>query len=189
MLVRRRLPLTRLLALLLALSAGVYFGGRWLIWQYYPLPTEYRAILFRHAQKNGLDPYLVAAVIRTESRFRPDAVSAKGARGLMQIMPETGEWIAGQLKVRYHPDMLYDAEYNISLGCWYLATLHDEFGGHTARALAAYNGGRNNVHSWLDEKQWSGEQQTLTQIPFLETRLFVSRVLRDSELYRRIYSP
>lgn len=187
---RRRVRPFRVLALLLVLAAAAWFGGRWLVSVYFPLPHEYRAMMFHYAEENRLNPYLVAAVIRNESRFRPRAISAQGARGLMQIMPETGEWIAQQMKLQdYHPDKLYDPEYNIRLGCWYLANLHQEFGGSTVRALAAYNGGRSNVQKWLKNRQWTGERETLEQIPFSETREYVSRVLGDYELYRRIYGP
>lgn len=183
---RLRWPLATWLALLVALAAAGYFGARWLIAQYYPL--EYRSTLFARSQENGLDPWLVAAVIRNESRFRPDATSAQGARGLMQIMPETGEWAARQLGIPFSPDLLYDPDYNIRLGCWYLASLKQEFGGETAMALAAYNGGRNNVRQWLEERRWTGEHHTLEQIPFKETRTYVANVLKDVDRYRRIYA-
>jgi soluble lytic murein transglycosylase len=179
--------LTTWLALLLALAFSAYFGGRWLISVYYPL--KYREILFTRAQENGLDPFLVAAVIRTESGFKPGATSSQGARGLMQIMPETGEWVAGQMGVKYSPDLLYDPDYNVRLGCWYLKSLQSEFGGDTILALAAYNGGRNNVRQWLEDRRWTGEHHTLDQIPFKETRLYVAKVMKDFALYRRIYAP
>lgn len=182
---RRRRPVTTWLALLLALAAVTYFGGRWLLLWAYPL--EYKEMLFPRAQEYRLDPYLVAAVIRTESRFRADATSGQGARGLMQIMPETGEWAARQLKLRYSPALLYDPDFNIRLGCWYLDNLRQEFGGDLVLALAAYNGGRTNVMKWLQENQWTGEHATLEQIPFKETRLYVARVLRDYQRYRWIY--
>lgn len=184
---RRGFPLTRWLAVILGLAILGYFGSRWLIAQYYPL--HYRDIVFQRAEEQGLDPFLVAAVIRRESKFRADATSAPGARGLMQIMPETGEWVAEQLKLPYSPEMLYDPDYNVRLGCWYLASLHKEFGGNTVLALAAYNGGRTNVRKWLQDRQWTGESHTLEQIPFEETRLYVARVLQDFDRYRRIYQP
>jgi soluble lytic murein transglycosylase len=184
--VRRRWPLTTWLALLLALGALLYFGSRWLVAYFYPL--HYREMLFKRAQENGLDPFLVAAVIRTESHFHSGATSSQGARGLMQIMPDTGEWVAGQLKIQYSPQMLYDPDYNMRIGCWYLANLQQQFDGDVVLALAAYNGGHGNVTKWLQERQWTGENHTLEQIPFKETRLYVANVLRDFERYRRIYS-
>lgn len=171
----------------LAFLAGfVYSGGRWLLFTHlYPL--SYKSLIFAYAEANGVDPYLVAAIIRTESGFRPDATSSQGARGLMQIMPETGRWAAARLGIEFTPDDLYDPEYNIRLGTWYLAELLREFAGDPVLALAAYNGGRANVWRWLEERQWTGEARTLDQIPFAETRRYVARVLRDHQRYLWLY--
>ncbi len=173
------------LLLVLALAVVAVLGGRWVLYKLYPL--EYRSILFARAAEYELDPYLVAAVIRTESKFRPDAISKQGARGLMQIMPDTGRWAAEQLGIAYEPDLLFDADYNVRLGCWYLDELRTEFGGDMTLALAAYNGGRGNVAKWLRENQWTGEHTTLEQIPFRETRTYVAHVLRDVGRYRLLY--
>lgn len=184
---RHRWPLTVWLALLVALAAAGYFGGRYVLSIWYPL--RYRPILFSRAEEFGLSPYLVAAVIRTESGFKPDAKSSQGARGLMQIMPETGEWVARQMGLKYDPKLLDDPDYNVRLGCWYLAMLRREFAGDDVLALAAYNGGRANVEQWLNSHQWTGEHATLEQIPFKETRLYVGKVMRDYRRYERIYAP
>jgi soluble lytic murein transglycosylase len=168
------------------LAALGYFGGRWAISVYYPL--TYREIIFARSAEFGLSPYLVAAVIRNESGFRPDAKSSQGARGLMQIMPETGEWAAEQIGIPYSQELLNDPDYNIRLGCWYLSELKHEFAGELVLALAAYNGGRGNVQKWLNSRQWTGEHHTLDQIPFQETRQYVSKVLRDYSRYERIYA-
>ena len=181
----RRRPLTARLVRLFLLIGLIAAGGWWGVLRLYPL--EYRQQVMDHAAEYRVDPYLVAAVIRVESGFKREATSRQGARGLMQIMPETGEWIARQMKLPYDPEMLYDPDYNIRIGCWYLAELHREFGGDTVLALAAYNGGRTNVRQWLNERQWTGEHHTLDQIPFKETRLYVAKVLRDLDWYRVIY--
>lgn len=183
---RGRRRLFRRVILLTLLAVGLYAGGRWLLTNLYPL--AYEGLIFKYAAQNGLDPLLVAAVIRTESNFQPRATSGQGARGLMQIMPETGRWAASQMKVAFSPDDLYDPEYNIRLGSWYLAELLREFGNDPVLALAAYNGGRGNVRKWLDERQWTGEHQTLNQIPFAETRHYVSLVLRHHRFYLWLYS-
>jgi len=171
----------------LAFAAGLaYSGGRWVLFtQLYPL--AYKSLIFTYAEANAVDPYLVAAIIRTESGFRPDATSGQGARGLMQIMPETGRWAASRLGLEFTPDALYDPEYNIKLGTWYLAELLREFAGDPVLALAAYNGGRGNVWTWLEQRQWTGEERTLDQIPFAETRRYVARVLRDHKRYLWLY--
>jgi len=173
----------RLLALVVLVLLAI--GVRAALMQVYPL--QYREFIGDCAEEHGIDPYLVAAVIRAESRFRPEATSPQGARGLMQLMPDTARWVAGQTGLPYDDAYLYDPAYNIRLGCWYLALLIREFGGDPVRALAAYNGGMTNVHNWLRDRQWTGERHTLPQIPFAETRHYVANVLRDQRWYRLIY--
>jgi len=154
------------------------------IWRFfYPFP--YREITFKYAGDYELDPYLLAAMMKAESNFNCRAVSARGARGLMQIMPETGRWVAYQLgNPAFDPDQLFDPETSINFGAWYIADLGKEFHGDTVLVLAAYNGGRGNVNEWLSSKNISGGKSTIDQIPFPETRNYVRKVL----LYHRIYS-
>ncbi|APC09045.1 lytic transglycosylase domain-containing protein [Neomoorella thermoacetica] len=175
---RRLLWLLFLLALLAFLLPR---AGRLL----YPLP--YRDSITTYAHREGLDPLLVAAVARVESKFDPRARSDQGAMGLMQLMPETARLAAGHLGLPFAPDRLYEPDYNLRLGSWYLARLLDEFG-DVNPALAAYNGGRGHVHEWLDSGVWDGSYGNLRQIPFPETREFVRKVLRDYRIYRFLYS-
>jgi len=171
--------------LLLAVLAAAVLFVPWFWRMLYPLP--YRDIIFAQAEAADIDPYLAMAVIRVESKFRPKAQSVRGARGLMQLMPETAHWVAQQIGEEFHPDLLFDVEYNTKIGCWYLARLLKDFEGNLALALAAYNGGPNNVRQWLKEGTWDGAVENLHRIPFPETRDFVERVLEGYEAYRRIY--
>lgn len=151
----------------------------------YPIPhSEY---VFRYAESYHIDPYLVAAVIRAESRFSHTAESGSGARGLMQIMPDTAEWAAEQLKMDFHPEMLFDPQYNIKIGCWYLRQLQNTFHGDLTVVLASYNAGQGNVQRWLEEGVWDGKLTGLDQIPFTETRLYVQKVLTYYNRYRLLY--
>lgn len=172
-----------ILALVLAIIA-VPLTARLL----YPIP--YRELIIAHAGAYQLDPRLVAAVIRVESRFNPDSVSSKGARGLMQIMPETAEQIADRLNVSsFSTDDLHDPAVNIAFGVWYLHDLLATFDGDLILALAAYNGGRGNVRAWLEERRirpGAGEAG-LDDVPFGETRGFVRRVLIDYRIYQMLY--
>jgi soluble lytic murein transglycosylase len=153
---------------------------------FYPFP--YQKNISYYAQKNDLNPYLLAAVIKTESNFNPRAISAKGARGLMQIMPKTGRWVALQTgQIEFKVEQLDEPEINICLGSWYLAELKREFYGNTILALAAYNGGRENVSRWLQQKQWVGELTKLDSLPFPETRQFIRKVLWNYKVYRYLY--
>lgn len=170
-----------LLGLLLVAAIALWWSAR----RVYPYP--YRALIEEAAARHQLEPNLVVALIRNESKFNPVAHSTEGALGLMQIMPETGAWIANQTGRPFKDDDLLDPAQNIEMGCWYLQNLNKEFAGDTVVVLAAYNGGRTNVRDWLDSQTWSGERHTLTQIPFPETRTYVGRVLRDEQIYRRLY--
>lgn len=153
---------------------------------YYPFP--YQETIYFYSQEHRIDPYLLAAIIRIESNFNPEAVSPKGAVGLMQIMPDTGRWITEQMQgPAFDPQGLLDPETNIRMGCWYLANLYDNFGGDPVLVLAAYNGGRGNVSNWLKEARWSGEAHTLDQIPFPETRQYVRKVLATYRIYNFLY--
>ncbi|MCW2276728.1 lytic transglycosylase domain-containing protein [Heliophilum fasciatum] len=151
-------------------------------------PIAHRQEIMKYAAEYQLDPYLVTAIIRRESKFWSWAESDRGAKGLMQIMPQTGAWIAEQMPLPgYTPDQLYEPEVNIRMGCWYLASLQREFHGNQALMIAAYNGGRGNVRQWLTEHRWSGREQTLDMIPFPETRIYVRNVLYDYGMYHRLY--
>jgi soluble lytic murein transglycosylase len=179
--------LLRTKGLLLLLGTAILLGlaGWWLLHRLYPYP--YRGLIERAAARHQVDPYLVAALIRNESKFNPSARSAAGAVGLMQLMPETAAWIATQRNQPFHVADLTDPAVNIEMGCWYLANLQRAFGGDRTVVLAAYNAGRNNVAEWLNSQTWTGERHTLSQIPFPETRTYVARVLRDETIYRHLY--
>ncbi len=150
---------------------------------FYPFPHR-EAILY-YAQAYDVDHLLLVAMAKAESSFDSRAVSEKGARGLMQIMPDTGQWIARQMDdSTFNPERLFEPETNIKYGTWYIADLQKEFHGNTVLVLAAYNGGRGNVSEWLTRKEISGGKNIIEQIPFPETRHYVRKVL----LYHRIYS-
>ena len=151
----------------------------------YPLPEK--ALVFQYAAENKLDPYLVAAVIRVESRFSAQAESPSGARGLMQLMPDTAQWAAERMGIGFRAEQLFQAEYNIRMGCWYLRELLDEYDGNLTAALAAYNGGRGNVGSWLAEGTWDGTLADLSAVPFPETKRYVERVMQAYHRYQVLY--
>ncbi|HHX26464.1 MAG TPA: lytic transglycosylase domain-containing protein [Firmicutes bacterium] len=151
-------------------------------------PIHYKDVITQYSLEHDVDPFLITAVIRVESRFRPQALSAKGARGLMQVMPDTGNWIAGELGIEeFDPEMLYDPITNLNVGTWYLAFLLREYGGDPVRTLAAYNAGRGNVSKWIEERRWSGGEGDVNSIPFLETREYVKKVLHLYRKYHEVY--
>ena len=148
----------------------------------------YQNQIVTYADRNHIDPFLVAAVIKNESGFKPGAVSQAGAVGMMQIMPETGEWIAGQMGLSsYRTGHLYDPELNIRMGCWYLSELHYEFRGNMVLQMLAYNAGRGNTHLWMNANGWDYEFGDIAHIPYEESRVYVASVLHDRDEYYRLY--
>lgn len=152
----------------------------------YPFP--YREAIEKHATAYGVDPLLVVAVIRVESKFDPDAVSRRGALGLMQLMPATADWIAQQLGITsLTKEMILTPEINIRMGAWYLANLAAEFDNNQELILAAYNAGRGQVAAWLAEGTWSGSYEDVENIPFPETRDYISKVKAAYNRYQALY--
>ena len=173
-----------LFIILLAIAAVLLYQP--VMKQIYPI--EYQEEIWQYAEEYRLDSYMVCAVIHTESRFRPLAVSRLGAVGLMQLMPDTAQWIAGQLQMgALTTEQILDPQTNIRLGTWYLADLMQVFDGRTDVVIAAYNGGRGQVNIWLTQKQWSGRYDQRDNIPFAETRQFLFKVRTAYEKYQEIY--
>nr|WP_184308849.1 lytic transglycosylase domain-containing protein [Anaerosolibacter carboniphilus] len=151
-------------------------------------PIHYRSLVEKYSDEYDLDPLLVAAIIKTESKFNEKAKSHKEAKGLMQIAPITGEWAAKQLDIKdYNEEMLYVPEINVRIGCWYIDRLSSEFDGRLQLILAAYNGGSGNVNKWLDNPEYSQDGITLNKIPFLETRAYIDKVLKSYKIYSILY--
>jgi len=151
------------LAAVVAVLGALYLRDAYLRRHY---PLKYENIIIKYAEEYGLDPYFVCAMIDTESNFEKDAVSEDGAQGLMQIMPETSEWIAGKLEVSEYD--IFDPDTNIRFGCWYLYFLKDKFSGERQLMIAAYNAGHNKVEEWLSQG-YSKDGATLDEIPYAET--------------------
>lgn len=149
-------------------------------------PLRYTDIAEEYADKYNLDPYLVYGVIKAESNFVHDAHSGV-ARGLMQITDSTARWIADKMKLTdFETDMLNEPEKNIQMGCFYLRYLLDYYK-DLELALAAYNAGMGNVNRWLGNTEHSADGETLDNIPFKETREYVERVEKYTEIYRERY--
>nr|WP_231133249.1 lytic transglycosylase domain-containing protein [Capillibacterium thermochitinicola] len=151
-------------------------------------PFPFREEIERRAEYAGVDPQLVAALIYVESKFNPKARSTKGARGLMQIMPETAAWVSAQKGLDLQEEDLDRPEVNIPIGVWYLSYLFREFNGDRVLALAAYNAGGEKVKAWLASGAWSGRVNDLHSIPYLETRRYVAKIMRTYCVYRYLYN-
>lgn len=176
-----------LLIILITLAAiaaviGVLFLRDFLLRKQFPL--EHEDLIIKYSEEYSLDPYFVAALIDTESDFIETAVSEDGAQGLMQIMPETAEWIAQKLDIKEYS--MLDPETNIRFGCWYLNFLQEKFSGKEQLMMAAYNAGHNKVNEWLS-KGYSKDGSTLDEIPYAETKNYVNKVSRAYEQYKKLY--
>ncbi len=151
-------------------------------------PKPYWTDLRKYSVLNGLDPYLVASLIRQESEFNPMAVSRANAVGLMQLLPLTGKRVAKEIKLKgYNPSQLYTPAVNLQLGTRYFKSMVDKYGGQLEYALAAYNAGTDRVGDWLEQGHYRDAQEFVESIPFTETREYVQAILRNETLYQRLY--
>ena len=151
--------------LLLGVLLVIGFGG-WKIWSSdtvqmrFVYMWDYQQDIVTYSKKNNVDPFLVAAIIKNESNFKHDAVSKVGAVGLMQIMPETGRWIAEQ---------------------------EHEFQHNLVLLMVAYNAGRGQTHEWMQENGWDYNFNDIKSIPYPDTREYVAKVMRDRDKYYLLY--
>jgi peptidoglycan lytic transglycosylase len=150
----------------------------------FPLP--YEAQLRREAERNDFDPMFAAGLIRQESTFQADVVSHANAIGLMQILPKEGRRLARERKVRYTKATLFDPNMNIELGMLYIAELTRTTGA-PEYAAAAYNAGEDRLALWKAERIYDEIPEFVESIPFTETREYVQIVLRNAEMYRKLY--
>ncbi len=171
---------------ILIILALIAINSKWIFETIYPM--HYNELIEKYSAIYSVDPYLAAAIIRNESKFNPNALSRKDAKGLMQIAPVTGQWASERLEIKnYSEEQLYEPELNIQIGTWYLNVLHKEFNGSLELMVAAYNAGNGNVSKWLENPEYSPDGRQLSHIPFPETRLYSKKVLRDYEIYSRLY--
>ena len=185
--VRRRRRLMLGVTALLVATVLIFLGPLEHAVREITLPLRHEDIIRQQAREKHLDPALVAAVIYEESKFR-DRTSRAGARGLMQITPDTAAFIAKKSGgTRFVPDDLGTPQINIAYGTWYLRYLLDRYHGRTTLAIAAYNAGMENVDRWVREAG-GPDNFDPKAIPFPETRQYVADVLARRKDYMRRYS-
>lgn len=171
-------------ALAAATVAGIGpFGQLFETWQ---LPLKDESIIRTQSAQKGLDPSLVAAIIYQESRFK-DQTSRAGAKGLMQVLPQTAAFVAKQSGARtFETADLGRPDVNIAYGTWYLQYLLRHYDGNTQLAIAAYNAGEQNVDKWIRDAGGASSFST-DKVPFSETRDYVRRVIELRGEYRDRY--
>ncbi|MDA0674379.1 MAG: transglycosylase SLT domain-containing protein, partial [Cyanobacteria bacterium] len=151
----------------------------------YPFP--FAAAIARWAAQRQLNPLLVTALIRQESRFEPTIRSMVGAAGLMQVMPSTADWIQSQTDITI--TSLDNPEDNLNLGTWYLDYTHREYDNNSLYAVASYNAGPGNVADWIDRDNYRDADDFVDRIPFPETKDYVKSVFGGYWNYLRLYNP
>ncbi|HEV8523848.1 MAG TPA: transglycosylase SLT domain-containing protein [Terriglobales bacterium] len=151
-------------------------------------PRPYWDDVKRFSLENKLDPFLVAALVRQESEFNPVAISRANAIGLMQLLPTTGKRMARQVKLRGYSTLALTApRTNLQLGTRYFRQLIEKFDGTLEYALAAYNAGPDRVDDWLSNGPYRDLPEFVESIPYTETREYVQAVVRNANIYRRLY--
>ncbi|MGH1396590.1 MAG: transglycosylase SLT domain-containing protein [Trichormus sp.] len=164
------------------------FSKQIIYWQArYPFP--YMQIIEKWSSQRQLNPLLVTALMRQESRFERKIKSVAGATGLMQVMPDTGKWIASKIQVDNKTLNLEDPNDNIMLGTWYLNYTHERYNNNSMLAIASYNAGPGNVSRWLQTLPNQDPDEFVEAIPFNETRDYVRQVFGNYWNYLRLYNP
>lgn len=154
-------------------------------------PVKYKEWIEEFSFEYGLDPALVAAIVYTESGYDVNALSSVGAKGLMQLMPSTAEWIHPKLKKSYPFDeeVLFTVDGALTYGCWYLNFLSEMFDADTMSVIAAYHAGQGKVQSWREDESYAPDGVHLTDIPegAKATRHYVEKVNKAYEYYFKVY--
>lgn len=176
--------------ILILLSASLLFAvffiaGKSVMKIIYPL--KYTEYVEKYSADFGIDKNLLYAVIKTESSFKPDAVSSADAVGLTQITPETFDWLKSKQGEEDKNLTLTDPETSVKYGAFFLGYLLDEFK-NTDTALAAYHAGRGRVNEWLEDENISPDGKTLAEIPINETAHYIKKVNKALNAYNKLYS-
>lgn len=151
-------------------------------------PTDHFEIVEVQCAQYGLNPWLIMAMIREESRFDDNAISHVGAQGLMQLMPSTAEWVITRSEMDIDLESaLSEPSTNIQVGVWYINWLYNHFDGDLYAAVAAYNAGQTNVDHWLTEGVWDGTLEDCDQIPYPETADYLRSVWRSYKIYHILH--
>lgn len=155
----------------------------------YAYPIKYEELVEKYAEENGVDKFLIYAIIKTESNFNSGAVSNAGARGLMQIMDETFQWVRFRLgdsdKTEY--DLMFDPEQNIRYGAYLIGYLLEYFGSMN-EAVCAYHAGVGSVDSWLQSTEYSRDGKTLDTVPASDTKHYLNKIKDALKEYQNLYT-
>lgn len=165
---------------------GIFFSYFIGAYNAYFYPMKYSKEIEFFSEKYDVGGAIIASVANVESNFDENAVSNKGAIGIMQLIPSTAEWIAGKIGKDYDEEKLKNAEYNLELGSFYLSYLINYFQDERV-GICAYNAGQGNVSNWLKDEKYSKDGKTLYKIPFEETNNYLKKVLNNYNYYKNKY--
>lgn len=186
---KKALKVTLIVVLSAAVLVAVVFGIKIAYDQYIDSTyvLDYEEEVKSASEKYNVPQELIYGVIKTESSFNPKAVSSAGARGLMQITPDTFEWLnlyyADDKLDGKNPELLFEEEINIEYGTLLLSILIDRYG-DVDTAICAYNAGLGNVDGWLEDTRYSKDGKTLETTPFEETNNYLVRVKKNRDKYK-----
>ena len=188
---KHRRPIAILAILAISLAVGLLVNTVWNILDRAVYPQKYSELVSKYAAEYNVPEDVIYATIKVESSFDPDAISRAGARGLMQMMPSTFEWLTSDEHLGEHltPNMLFDPETNIKYGVYYLKYLFTKFNYNWELTYAAYNGGEGNVTSWLLDTKYADGEGGLRDYPdsFGETKSYVKKMSQTREMYQKLY--
>lgn len=172
----------------IVLAIGIFFAIVYGLIAYQTSRTQisYQDQIYEYSEKYNVDPLLTASIIKVESDFDNNAQSHQGAHGLMQLLENTAKHSADVVGIDYYPEKLNDVDYNLDLGVGYFDYLYRYYNNRDL-ALAAYNGGVGNVDSWIKEGTLDKDNPDPLNIPFEETRQYVTKVNANYEVMKKFY--
>ena len=172
----------------IVLAIGIFFAIVYGLISYQTSRTQisYQDQIYEYSEKYNVDPLLTASIIKVESDFDNNAQSHQGAHGLMQLLEDTAKHSADVVGIDYYPEKLNDVDYNLDLGVGYFDYLYRYYNNKDL-ALAAYNGGVGNVDSWIKEGTLDKDNPDPLNIPFEETRQYVTKVNANYEVMKKFY--
>lgn len=172
----------------IVLAIGIFFAIVYGLIAYQTSRTQisYQHQIYEYSEKYNVDPLLTASIIKVESDFDNNAQSHQGAHGLMQLLENTAKHSADVVGIDYYPEKLNDVDYNLDLGVGYFDYLYRYYNNKDL-ALAAYNGGVGNVDGWIKEGKLDKDNPDPLNIPFEETRQYVTKVNANYEVMKKFY--